>query len=302
MIQSPLNYTGGKYKLMEQIRPLFPNNINTFVDMFCGGCNVGINTESNNHIYIDNNEALINLFSLFQRLEPGTLITRIEEIIEHYNLSDVQANGYDFYGCNSSDGLSSYNRDGYIRLRNDFNSSTIFDDNYYVKLYVLIVYAFNNQIRFNARGEFNLPPGKRDFNQKMRDKLVDFVNALHNQNAVFEIIDFQDFDYHNLGNDDLVYADPPYLITCATYNEQGGWTEENEMELLNLLDTLHNNNIRFALSNVLEAKGRTNTILRDWIQNHAEYRMIDLNYTYRNANYQRQNRDTVTREILVVNF
>jgi hypothetical protein len=76
----------------------------------------------------------------------------------------------------------------------------------------------------------------------------------------------------------------------------------NETDLLELLDNLHDHHIRFALSNVLEAKGRTNEILRDWIQARPEYRMIDLNYTYKNANYQRQNRDTVTREILVVNY
>ena len=30
MIQSPLNYTGGKYRLLSQILPLFPDDIETF--------------------------------------------------------------------------------------------------------------------------------------------------------------------------------------------------------------------------------------------------------------------------------
>ena len=42
MIKSPLNYTGRKYKLLPQILPYFPSNINTFVDMFCGGIDTGI--------------------------------------------------------------------------------------------------------------------------------------------------------------------------------------------------------------------------------------------------------------------
>ena len=46
MIASPLNYTGGKFKLLTQILPLFPNRINTFVDLFSGGCNVGLNVRS----------------------------------------------------------------------------------------------------------------------------------------------------------------------------------------------------------------------------------------------------------------
>ena len=37
LIKSPLNYTGGKFKLLPQILPLFPNDINTFVDLFGGG-------------------------------------------------------------------------------------------------------------------------------------------------------------------------------------------------------------------------------------------------------------------------
>lgn len=43
MIQSPLNYTGGKFKLLPQILPLLPKNVDRFFDFFCGGCNVGIN-------------------------------------------------------------------------------------------------------------------------------------------------------------------------------------------------------------------------------------------------------------------
>jgi adenine-specific DNA-methyltransferase len=36
-VKSPLNYTGGKYKLLSQILPLFPNEIDTFIDLFGGG-------------------------------------------------------------------------------------------------------------------------------------------------------------------------------------------------------------------------------------------------------------------------
>ena len=52
-IKSPLNYTGGKYKLLKQIIPLLPDNINTFVDLFGGGFNVGINVKANKIIYND---------------------------------------------------------------------------------------------------------------------------------------------------------------------------------------------------------------------------------------------------------
>ena len=45
LIKSPLNYTGGKYKLLPQLLPIIlplphKNEINTFVDLFTGGGNV----------------------------------------------------------------------------------------------------------------------------------------------------------------------------------------------------------------------------------------------------------------------
>ena len=37
VIPSALNYTGGKYKLLSQILPLFPKDADQVVDLFCGG-------------------------------------------------------------------------------------------------------------------------------------------------------------------------------------------------------------------------------------------------------------------------
>ena len=44
-VKSPLNYIGGKYKLLPEILPLFPENIGNFVDLFGGGFNVGANVK-----------------------------------------------------------------------------------------------------------------------------------------------------------------------------------------------------------------------------------------------------------------
>jgi DNA adenine methylase Dam len=302
MIQSPLNYTGGKYRLLPQILPLFPEQIGTFVDLFCGGCNVGINVAAGTHIYNDSCTPLINLYSVMQRLDSQDFINRLEHVIGSYGLSDVKRKGYKFYGCSSSGGLSSYNREPFMNLRRDVNQAEVQDDDYYIKLYTLIIYAFNNQIRFNRKGDFNLPPGKRDFNQNMYNKLSDFLGLLHTQKAVFSNKNFNEFDFDQLVPGDFVYADPPYLITCAAYNEKRGWTEEDERDLLDLLDSLSRREIRFALSNVIESKGRRNDILEKWVIDRPDYRQIDLNYTYHNANYHRKNRKSATREVLIVNY
>lgn len=288
MIRSPLNYTGGKFKLLPQILPLFPSQIDCFVDLFCGGCNVGVNVSANRYVYNDSCEPLINLYSVMQTMESEVFLSKAEKLIQKYDLSNVKLNGYEFYNCSSADGLGSYNKEKYLMLRSDFNSLPKKDSDYYVMLYVLIVFAFNNQIRFNSSGKFNLPIGKRDFNQNMYKKLSNFLSLLHSQNAIFTHKDFRNFDISKLTPNDFVYVDPPYLITCAAYNEQGGWTENDEKDLLCFLDSLSKKNVRFALSNVLEAKGNVNQILKHWIENRIDYTMIDLNHSYNNSNYHRK--------------
>ena len=89
----------------------------------------------------------------------------------------------------------------------------------------------------------------------------------------------------------MVYVDPPYLITCASYNENGGWTENDEKDLLKVLDELNDKKVRFALSNVLKNKGRKNTILNDWIKAHNDLTVHHLNFNYSNCNYHTDNKN-----------
>ncbi len=306
MFQSPLNYTGGKYKLLPQILPFFPKNIKTFVDLFCGGCNVGINVNSKFVIYNDLNENLLYLYNTFKNLDDKLILDLIYEVIEKYDLSLVSKNGYNFYNCESSKGLASYNKDRYLKLRADFNEKRAngnFDYYYYIMFYVMIVYAFNNQIRFNSCGDFNLPVGKRDFNKKMEQKLLNFINRIQQQNCIFTCQDFRKFNIDSLSSQDFVYIDPPYLIACATYNEQGGWNEKDEEALLTFLDELNRRSIKFALSNVLENKGKENSILINWLaENVNKCKTIYLNYNYSNSNYQTKDKTSSSKEVLIINY
>ena len=303
IIQSPLNYTGGKFKLLPQLLPHFPNDSQLFVDLFCGGGNVGINAPCNKVVFNDNNSLLRYMFGTFKNLDKQSTFEMIDKIIENYGLSNTDKFGYEYYGCNSADGLAKYNNDNYLKLRDDFNHKANLEYNYYIMLYVLIVYAFNNQIRFNKKGEFNLPTGKRDFNKKMREKLSSFIDRLKSGDYTFESFDFRELPNSEWDEKTFVYADPPYLITCATYNEQDGWNETLEKELLSYLDKLHERNIKFALSNVLSSKGKGNKILIDWVnKNIGKYRVIYLDYTYSNSNYQIKDRTSKTEEVLIVNY
>lgn len=298
---SPLNYIGGKARILDQVLPYFPLHIDHFVDLFCGGCNVGINTRADHHVYNDKSPQLVGLLSLLLTKDPNVLIKEINSIIDRYGFSRTSDHNFAFYGGDCMKGVSEYNRQKFIDLRDEFNSRIEHDDYYFTLLYTLIVFGFNNQMRFNAQGEYNLPVGKRDFNLVLQRKLRKFMLALQCQNPDILNLDFRDFNTEFLTERSLVYVDPPYLITGATYNENGGWTEQDETDLLLFLDRLNDQGVHFALSNVLSHKGKENTILRNWVIAN-DYDLNHIQMDYSNSNYQVKGKNSGTQEVLITNY
>ncbi|MDR0822231.1 MAG: DNA adenine methylase, partial [Endomicrobium sp.] len=142
LIQSPLNYTGGKFKLLPQILPLFPKQIDTFIDMFAGGGNVAVNVNCKKAVLNDKERYLLYLFNSFRNLEKSALFEMIYGIINKYGLSVSDKYGYKKYNCNSANGLGNFNKNKFLKLRDDFNKCKNPDYSYYAMLYVLIVYSF----------------------------------------------------------------------------------------------------------------------------------------------------------------
>lgn len=278
-IKSPLNYVGGKYKLLRQLFPLFPERVATFVDLFAGGGDVFINVTADRVIANDINNYVIGLFSRFQELSETEVIERIDHTIELW-------------------GLSSTNEVAYRQFREYYNE--VKDP---IDLFVLVCHSFNYQFRFNSAHEYNNPFGRNRswFNPKLRNNLILFLRQLHG--IEFRCDNFKTFDFTHLGENDFVYADPPYLITTGTYNDgkRGfeGWSESEERALYNALDELDRRNVRFALSNVVEHKGRENELLNEW---RARYVTHFLDKDYSNSSYHSKNTDKNTREVLITNY
>ena len=273
-IKSPLNYVGGKYKLIDEIIPLLPKNINTFVDLFGGGFNVGINVNATNIIYNDFQKQVVELLRYLQHNKIEDILNKIDGYIEKYNLTND-------------------NKEGYLAIRSDYNTN-IKDP---IKFYTLLCYAFNHQIRFNKNGEYNMPFGKdkSSFNPTLRKRFIDFHAAIQNKNISFLNISFKNFCFDELSKNDLVYCDPPYFNSVAIYNENGNWTEEDEKDLLNMLTVLDYNGIKFALSNNLKYN---NPILDKWKDG---YNIHYLNSNYSNCNYQKIDRSKDI-EVLITNY
>lgn len=74
-IKSPLNYIGGKYKLLDRIIPGFPEGYKCFVDLFAGGMNVGINVTADTIYVNDQIDYLVELYEYFQQTPTNTIWT-----------------------------------------------------------------------------------------------------------------------------------------------------------------------------------------------------------------------------------
>lgn len=285
LIKSPMNYTGGKYKLLPQILPLFPSKIDTFVDLFTGGGNVAVNVRANRIISNDFDAHVIGIYNAFKNMTLDEIIGAIEKTISKYELSLENVGGFNAL-------RTAYNKG----LNEDVPPYTLD-----ILLYVLICYSFNHQLRFNSRGEFNMPFGKNrsQWNDTMKKNLINFHKAIIEKDIIFTNKDFGELKVDKLTPNDFVYCDPPYLITCATYNEKDGWNINSEKRLLSLLDELNEHDIKFGLSNVLFSKGKTNDMLIEWSK---KYNVNHLDYTYQNCNYHTKDKDSKPDEVLITNF
>lgn len=274
-----MNYMGGKYKLLQDILPSFPN-CDSFVDLFADGMNVSVNVNANNIYANDRIGELIELYEYFQKTGIDDIIAGVNEMIHRYS-------------------LSKQNVEGYNKLRADYNANRS-----PLQLFVLTCYSFNHQIRFNHSSQFNVPFAKErgNFNTSIKKNLIQFVTALQEKHIILSSTDFRDFPFDRLKSGDMVYCDPPYLITTASYNDgnrgHGGWGVEEDRDLLHLLDELNAKNIRFALSNVFYHKSKANETLIKWSE---RYHVTYLDKTYSNCNYHLKDKKAKTVEVLITN-
>ena len=209
--------------------------------------------------------------------------------------------------------FAKYNKEAYYKMRSDFNN----DKDDMMLLYMLLIYGFNRMLRFNSKGDFNLPVGNVDFNKNVVNALNSYFDYVSDKvyirsdatsyeelsskgfiifdTQLLRAMDFQDFiEKVQPTPDDMVYLDPPYLITFSEYNKL--WNEDSEMRLIDYLDTLNKRGVRFAVSNVLWHRKRYNGTFNEWAQ---KYNVVKIKSNYISFN---DNTEKDTYEVLVKNY
>lgn len=274
LYESPLNYIGSKAKMASYIKEKTPNKFDVFLDAFGGGFNVGINTNANLIIYNDINNFVCNLVESFKITDTYQYILYLKKIIKKFNLEPKNAESYN-------------------KVRDYYNSFPLEKRNSKL-LYAVILYGFNQQIRFNGDHSFNNPVGMRWFNDKVLEKMISFSRVIKEKNILFENKDYYDFNFE-LNLNTFTYLDPPYMLTTGSYNDgkRGfhGWNFETEKKFFHFVDKLNQQEKLFMISYVLEHKEKYNNNLEDWI-NVNNYNIIEVDPALGN------NR----KEILITNY
>jgi DNA adenine methylase len=294
--RSPFFYVGDKYKLVPQLKENFPRDIKRFIEPFCGGGSVFLNVRAQSYLLNDIDENMIKLhqFLYSYSASPDKFWEDVKNTIKLYNLSAT------FIGRDVPKELrkeyvktyfAQYNKQSYYKMCEDFNKE---QDNLLL-LYMLLIYGFNRILRFNSKGEFNLPVGNVDFNGNVEKALNDYFAYVNDKDVQFFSADFEDFiERVQPTVEDFVYLDPPYLITFSEYNKL--WNEYSEMRLIKFLDGLNEKGIRFAVSNVLWHRRRYNGMFNEWAQ---KYNIVRVASNYISFN---DNTDKNTYEVLVKNY
>ncbi len=295
--RSPLFYVGDKYKLYPKIRKYFPKTINRFIEPFTGGGSVFLNVNANEYLLndIDTNVINIHHFLIEQSENPKAFFDSVFEVVQEYNLSHSYIK--DIVPQELKDEwiktyYAKFNKHGFDKLKADYNSS---NEKSVLHLYLLLIYGFNRMLRFNSKGEYNLPVGNVDFNKNTETALHDYFRLTKQKNIQFFNLDFLDFFRQiEFQEDDFVYLDPPYLITFSEYNKL--WNEETEKRLLDFLEWLDTQNVKFAVSNVSHYKGKINQQFLEWSKQHNSFD-IKSNYISYHDNSNKE-----FKEVLITNY
>lgn len=288
---SPIFYMGNKKKLINKgLINLFPKNISTFYDLFAGSGIVSMNVKAEEYQINDINPHLFRLYVLFKQFSPDAIIRHIDNRIDEYGLARERTKRNEY---KDKVKIEEYKR-AYMKFRDFYNHS----EKSALDLYTLMFYSFSQQIRFNSKGEFNMPCGNDCFSSKNKEYIDGGCNFFSQGNVKISNADAFTFNVKKIHNNDFVYLDPPYLSATATYNENNGWAEENENKLYKLCEELNEKDIKFGMSNVFENKGIKNQKLIDWCDGNNWNIYTFDKFTYMACGKGNSN----AKEVLITNY
>lgn len=246
-----------------------------------GGGSSFLNIKAQKYLLNDINSYLINLHKFLQTQSQEKLLDSLYKIIEDYRLSCSLKGEIPPLALREKfkkTYFAKHNKESYLHLRNDFNQNK----SDMARLYLLLIYGFNRMLRFNSKGDFNLPVGNVDFNANVITALKDYYHFIRDTPISFFNLHYVEFlESIQIEKEDFIYLDPPYLISDSEYNKL--WNKDSEVYLYSVLDNLDSRGIQWGISNLLCHKGKYNYILENFAKKY-ETHIIQSNYISFNDN------------------
>lgn len=278
-VNTPFNYTGSKYKLLEQLIPEFDLSKSSFLDLFCGGGSVYTNViDKYDRVIV--NDIIIDLIGIHKGLiESDDIIEQTKSL------------------CPDKD-----DQEGYIQLRLSYNN-----DKSPSKLFALMLSCMSNLMRFNNSGKFNQSFGRRSFNPSTQKKVDEFTNHIRPYKDKIEFTS-KHFNEVILIEPSMVYIDPPYGY-CIDKNGQmsnyqiseGGYNvvykKDDDIKLYEYIKKLNKDGHSFMLSGLLEHDGKKSWLLTKLISDGFRYKELDFDY-----NKASNKGNKISTEIIIMNY
>lgn len=206
-IQPVIKWSGSKRSQAFNIINLFPKEIDTFYEPFCGGASILyalLNQQDfkiNNYVCNDINKDLINLWNVIKN-NP-------KELIDHYTILWTELNSY-----SNLDDKKNY----FYKIRDRYNKEhNPFD------FFFIMRTTTNGMPRYNNEGLFNnsFHITRNGIQPKTIEKIIfDWSEILNKKNVTFISKDYLELKPNEY---DFCYFDPPYSNSkmyygCIDYN------------------------------------------------------------------------------------
>jgi len=267
MIETPFNYTGSKFKLLEQILPEFDYTKPYFVDLFMGGGSV-----------------YTNVVDKYEKILANDIIKDLVGIHKELLIGD------DVIELTKSLCPDKTDAESFLKLRDDYNSNPSSD-----KLWALMLSCTSNMMRFNQKFKFNQTFGKRTWNSSTQKKVEVFTEHIRQYKDKIRFTSDTFNDVNISSNKVMVYADPPYSNTEAGYNAY--WKKDDDDKLYKYLLEIDRKGSSFMISGVLNHNGETCKLLTNLIEDKFNYKILKFDYNKVSRVGKKE-----TDEVIIMNY
>lgn len=238
--RSLLKYPGGKYALLDSIDDALPRqSIDVYGEPFLGGASVALNIGRRfpEMLLNDANVDVINFWEQISK-NPKMVLKALEKLNKLNETSKSE--------------------DVYKECKSAFNSKSNGPITRAAEFYYLNKQGFNGLIRYNQKGEFNVPYGKYKKLPNLNIEHLQEVSEILNGNVAFYSTDWKAFIDGAVsratrdGKSVFLYIDPPYIPLTKTSNFTCYWKPfglEEHKKLRDKLDKLTEIGVLWMLSN-----------------------------------------------------